>query len=171
MSDDHRLHEVEQALRQSIGNNMIMELHFKKCPRRQNQACSTINCLDMINHFLRMRKKQEDACCSGRLHCANRSGVIGQRAKRIAGRQALFFLAYLVWWLEQSSQYVLFYIPQFLFNDVRTALTSPHASAASQYQIVHWLGDVNLKDHVWLQLRFSHLANTAMALGVCYFLL
>ena len=62
---------------------------------------------------------------------------------------------------------VLFYIPQFLFNEVRTALASPHAFVSLDN--LHWLGEVEgLKEHVWLQYHIFHPANTARSTNPVY---
>ena len=64
---------------------------------------------------------------------------------------------------------VLFYIPQFLFNEVRTALASPHAFVSLDN--LHWLGEVEgLKEHVWLQYNIFHPANTARSTKPLYLL-
>ena len=63
--------------------------------------------------------------------------------------------------LKSPVNDVLFYIPQFLFHDVRAALESPHASVSRDHQNLHWLGDVPaLREHIWLQYNFFHPANT-----------
>ena len=57
MSDEYRLHEVEQAFRRSLPNDTVMEICLKKWLSGLNQIRSVISCLDMLYHFLRMRKK------------------------------------------------------------------------------------------------------------------
>ena len=79
----------------------------------------------------------------------------------MADGQAVFSLEYFVRCLAESSADVLFYIPQFLFDHVRTALASPDASVSRKHQNLHWLGDVPvLREHIWLQYNFFHPANT-----------
>ena len=57
MSDEYRLHEVEQAFRRSLPNDTVMEICLNRWLSGLNQISSVISCLDMLYHFFRMRKK------------------------------------------------------------------------------------------------------------------
>ena len=159
VADDHRLHEVEEAFRQCLPPDTIMEIRVKRCLSGLNQIGSVITCLDSLYHFLRMRKKTSAVLGAYIVRTdveLLRNDLSGWPTDKLCFPWNTSYDG-----LQNPVNDVLFYIPQFLFNDVRTALASPDASVSRKYQNLHWLGDVvALREHIWLQYNFFHPANT-----------
>ena len=158
-SEPNHMDQVEKACRRILGQDFIKEVRVKKWLSGLNQIGSTISCLDMLYHFLRMRNRT-DAVVGAYMIRADVE-LLDSHLSDWPTDKLCFPWRTRYAHLKSPVNDVLFYIPQFLFHDVRAALESPHASVSRDHQNLHWLGEVEkLREHVWLNYDFYFPANT-----------
>jgi len=169
IGDASRQEEVYNVFKRCVPKGTAMEIRVKKFFSGLNQVDSVMSCMDLVYHFLRMRKKLEDV--EGAYIIRTDISLLDKDLSEWPKDKLCFPWRTTYRNLQNSVNDVIFYVPQFLFEDFRAALAKPHPSVVGDYDNLHWLGEMqSLKEHVWFQYEFSHPSNTARCLNPVYIL-